>query len=105
MPVPDHRLLNHLLWQLRELKRRVFYARLEANAGGILAGRDNAVQFDSVKPFRPVQDPIASGLVESLARSGGNATGLSTLAPEVGGKRLEILKEAAVAKISRIAFL
>jgi putative ABC transport system substrate-binding protein len=54
--------------------------------------------------FAAVQDPVASGLVESLARPGGNVTGLSTLAPELGGKRLEILKEA-VAKISRIAFL
>ena len=33
MPVQDHRSINNLLWQLRELKRRTFYARLEANAG------------------------------------------------------------------------
>ena len=50
--------------------------------------------------------PILSeaGLVESLARPGGNVTGLQTLAAELGGKRLELLKEA-VPKLSRVAVL
>jgi putative ABC transport system substrate-binding protein len=39
-----------------------------------------------------VTDPVASGLVGSLARPGGNITGLSTLAQDVDGKRLELLK-------------
>ncbi len=47
-------------------------------------------------------DPIAQGFVASLARPGGNITGLSTFAPEVGGKRLELLKQI-VAKLSRVA--
>jgi len=47
-------------------------------------------------------DPVGSGLVASLARPGGNITGLSTLAPEISGKRLEILKEV-VPKLSRVA--
>ena len=47
-------------------------------------------------------DPVGSGFVASLARPGGNITGLSTLAPEVGGKRLELLKEI-VPKLSRVA--
>ena len=47
-------------------------------------------------------DPVAQGFVASLARPGGNITGLSTLAPEVGGKRLELLKEM-VPKLSRVA--
>ena len=38
-------------------------------------------------------DPVASGLVVSLARPGGNVTGLSLMAPELGGRRLELLKE------------
>src|SRR5215469_10950481 len=38
-------------------------------------------------------DPVASGFVASLARPGGNITGLSTLSPELSGKRLELLKE------------
>jgi ABC-type uncharacterized transport system substrate-binding protein len=47
-------------------------------------------------------DPVASGFVASLARPGGNITGLSTLAPELSGKRLELLKEV-VPKLSRVA--
>jgi len=47
-------------------------------------------------------DPVASGFVASLARPGGNITGLSTLSPELSGKRLEILKEV-VPKLSRVA--
>ena len=47
-------------------------------------------------------DPVGSGFVASLARPGGNITGLSTLAPELSGKRLELLKEI-VPKLSRLA--
>ena len=49
-------------------------------------------------------DPVESGFVASLARPGGNITGLSTLAPEVSGKRLELLKEI-IPKLSRVAVL
>ena len=47
-------------------------------------------------------DPVGSGSVASLARPGGNITGLSTLAPEVVGKRLELLKEI-IPKLWRVA--
>ena len=47
-------------------------------------------------------DPVGSGFVASLARPGGNVTGLSTLLPEISGKRLEILKEV-VPRLSRVA--
>ena len=49
-------------------------------------------------------DPVANGFVTSLARPGGNITGLSILAPEISGKQLELLKEI-VPKVSRVAFL
>ena len=49
-------------------------------------------------------DPVGSGFVASLARPGGNITGLSTLSPEINGKRLELLKEI-VPKLSRVAVL
>ena len=47
-------------------------------------------------------DPVGNGFVASLARSGGNITGLSTIAPELSGKRLELLKEI-LPKLARIA--
>ena len=49
-------------------------------------------------------DPVGKGIVASLARPGGNITGLSTLAPEISGKQLELLKEI-VPKLSRVAVL
>ena len=49
-------------------------------------------------------DPVANGFVASLARPGGNITGLSTFAPELGGKRLEILREV-VPKLTRVTVL
>ena len=47
-------------------------------------------------------DPVGSGFAASLARPGGNITGLSTLSPEISGKQLELLKEI-VSKLSRVA--
>jgi len=49
-------------------------------------------------------DPVGTGFVASLARPGGNITGLSTLAPELSGKQLELLKEI-VSKLSRVTVL
>jgi putative tryptophan/tyrosine transport system substrate-binding protein len=49
-------------------------------------------------------DPVGNGFVASLARPGGNITGLSSLAPELSGKRLELLKEI-IPKLSRVAVL
>jgi putative ABC transport system substrate-binding protein len=49
-----------------------------------------------------VGDPVGDGFVASLARPGGSITGLSTLSPQISGKRLELLKEI-VPKLSRVA--
>jgi putative tryptophan/tyrosine transport system substrate-binding protein len=49
-------------------------------------------------------DPVEAGFIDSLARPGGNFTGLTNLSPELGGKRLELLKES-VPKLARVAVL
>jgi putative ABC transport system substrate-binding protein len=49
-------------------------------------------------------DPVGTGFVQSLARPGGNITGLNVISPELSGKRLQLLKET-VPKVSRVAFL
>jgi putative ABC transport system substrate-binding protein len=54
--------------------------------------------------FAAATDPVGIGLVSSLARPGGNITGLSLMAPDLDGKRLELLKEA-FPKVARVAFL
>jgi len=54
--------------------------------------------------FAIANDPVGAGLVSSLARPGGNVTGLSQLAADLGGKRLEILREIAPA-VKRLAVL
>src|SRR6476660_4504060 len=71
--------------------------------GGPTATRA-AKEATSMIPIVMTQDsdPVGSGFVTSLARPGGNITGLSTLAPELSGKRLELLKEI-VPRLSRVA--
>jgi len=54
--------------------------------------------------FAVSNDPVAAGLVASLARPGGNVTGLALIAPELGGKRLELLREA-VPRIKRLGII
>jgi len=65
-----------------------------------------AKQATSTIPIVMTQDPdpVSSGFVASLARPAGNITGLSTLAPELSGKRLELLGEV-VPKFSRVAIV
>jgi putative ABC transport system substrate-binding protein len=73
-------------------------------AGGRSATRA-AKEATSTIPILMTQDsdPVANGFVASLARPGGNITGLSTLAPELSGKQLELMKEI-IPKLSRVAF-
>jgi putative ABC transport system substrate-binding protein len=64
----------------------------------------NATKTIPIVMTGPGSDPVEAGLVESLARPGGNVTGPTLLSRELGGKRLELLKEA-VAKLARVAAL
>ncbi|HSE86505.1 MAG TPA: ABC transporter substrate-binding protein, partial [Candidatus Binatia bacterium] len=68
----------------------------------IQAAKDATKTIPIVMPA--THDPVGAGFVRSLARPGGNITGLSLVAPDLGGKRLELLKEA-VHKVSRLAVL
>jgi len=67
-----------------------------------LAARDATTAIPIVMIFTP--DPVALGLIASLARPGGNVTGLASLAPELNTKRLEVLKEV-VPKLARVGLL
>ena len=69
---------------------------------GVLAAKKASATIPIV--FAAAGDPVGSGLVSSLARPGGNITGLSLMAPDLDGKRLELLKEA-FPKVARVAFL
>ena len=71
--------------------------------GGPVATRA-AKEATSTIPIVMAQDsdPVGSGFVASLARPGGNITGLATLAPELSGKQLELLKEI-IPRLSRVA--
>jgi len=84
-----------------ELARSKVDLIFTASAEAVLAARKATRTIPIV--FGTVQDPLASGIVESLARPGGNATGLSAIAPDLGRKRLELLRET-IPGLSRVAF-
>ena len=67
--------------------------------GGQECDQDDSHRYDG-----PGADPVEAGFVESLARPGGNVTGLTNLSTDLDGKRLELLKEA-VPKLARVAVL
>jgi putative ABC transport system substrate-binding protein len=75
---------------------------LAANAPAVQAAQEATKEIPIV--ITVLGDPVAAGLVASLARPGGNITGLSMISPEIVGKQLELLREV-VPKISRVAVL
>jgi putative tryptophan/tyrosine transport system substrate-binding protein len=89
--------LKELAAELVSLKPDVIVA---ANTQSIEASRRTTKTIPIVFPV--TFDPVASGFVASLARPGGNLTGLTTLNQEVAGKRVELLKEI-LPKLSRLA--
>jgi putative ABC transport system substrate-binding protein len=88
-----------LLTELLELKVDVLFV---PSLPGIRAAKQATKTIPIV--MLTIQDPVAIGIVDSLARPGGNITGLTTLSRDLSGKRLELLKET-VAGISRVGLL
>src|SRR5574341_880202 len=90
-----------LATELVRLKVDVIVA---AGADRLVRAAKNATKTIPIVMVGGGTDPVAAGLVESLARPGGNITGLTNLTTELGGKRLELLKEAAP-NVVRVAVL
>jgi putative tryptophan/tyrosine transport system substrate-binding protein len=85
-----------------ELARLKVEIIITASTPGVRAAKKASSTIAIV--FASINDPVASGLVASLARPGGNITGLTNLSPVLGGKRLDLLKET-FPKVSRVAHL
>jgi len=87
--------------ELVRLKVEIIVA---AGAVGTVRAAMNATKTIPIVMTGPGLDPVEAGFIESLARPGGNVTGITNLGSELGGKRLELLKEA-VPKLARVALL
>ena len=92
--------------RLSELAAELVRLKVDVIVTGGSAATQAAKDATSTIPIVMAQDndPVGSGFVTSLARPGGNITGLSGLSAEMNGKRLELLKEI-VPKLSRLAVL
>jgi len=92
--------------RFRTLARDLVDSNVDAVIAVTTLGAVELKKLTSTIPivFAIVADPVGFGLVESLARPGGNVTGLSLMAIDLSGKRLGLLKEA-VPHLSRVAFL
>jgi putative ABC transport system substrate-binding protein len=93
--------LPELAAELVRLKVDIIVA---AGGYGVIQAAMNATKTIPIVMTGGGIDPVMAGLVESIARPGGNVTGITNLSAELGGKRLELLKEA-VPKLARVAVL
>jgi ABC-type uncharacterized transport system substrate-binding protein len=87
-----------------ELARLKVHIILTAGGLGTVRAAKNATKTIPIIMSGAGSDPIVAGLVDSMARPGGNVTGLTNLTRELGSKRLELLKEA-IPKLTRVAVL
>jgi putative tryptophan/tyrosine transport system substrate-binding protein len=91
--------------RLRELAAELVSLKVDVIVTTISGSAHAAQQITKAIPIvLTTGDPVSTGLAASLARPGGNITGLSVMLPELSGKRLELLKET-LPKITRIAVL
>ncbi len=95
---------NRRLQLASELVRLKVGIIVVAGGGPVIRAAMNATKTIPIVMAGLGIDPVGAGLIESLARPGGNVTGVTIRSRELGGKRLELLKEA-VPKIARVAIL
>src|SRR5262245_47582313 len=104
--VIEYRSADEKLDRLNELAAELVRLKVDVIVTTGPSGTRAAKAATATIPIVMTQDadPVGNGFVASLARPGGNITGLSNLAPEISGKQLELLKET-VPKLSRVAVL
>ena len=102
--VIEYRYAEGKLDRLSELAAELVRLKVDVIVTTGPTGTRAAKEATSTIPIVMAQDPdpVGNGFVASLARPGGNITGLATLRPEISGKRLELLREV-VPKLSRVA--
>ncbi len=93
--------LPELAAELVRLKMDILVA---AGGTAVIRAAKNATSTIPIVLLGQGLDPVEAGLIENLARPGGNVTGITNLSPELAGKRLKLLKEA-VPKVARVAVL
>ena len=102
----EHRFPNEIPERFRRMSSELVALNVDALVGAgtqaAVALRDATKTIPIVFMFSP--DPVGTKLVDSLARPGGNVTGLSNFSSDLIGKRLQLLKEA-IPRLSRVALL
>jgi putative ABC transport system substrate-binding protein len=102
----DYRFAEGRSERLHDLASELVHLKVDIIITRAIPGAVAAKQATTTIPivFVGVADAVGAGLIASLAHPGGNMTGLTSLAPELSGKRLELLKET-FPKVSRVAVL